>query len=462
VASLTTRAARTLVAVLGGALFLAVVAGVTLVVLGAGGRGRPANVILISIDTLRADHLGCYGYRVATSPAIDRFAGEAVLFETAVAQAPSTEPSHASIFTSLLPSHHGAYFSMKAPLHPDNVTMAEILRGQGLATKSVNDGAQVQAKWGFDQGFDEYTTLPGPPTEYTFRRTVEHAVAWLEAHGDERFFLFLHTYEPHHPYTPGQRFYELVGHTNESDLPAEISKQLLEELNRRFDTLTAAEKRHIVAAYDAEIRSMDEAFGRLVAELERLGLYESTLIVFTSDHGEELGERDRMGWHSHALFDEQLLVPLIVRLPGGRHAGRRVATQVRSIDILPTVLDVLGVPPLAVFEGETLMPLVRGEPGADRPAVSQRDVATPRGPISLRTGRWKLYDRTQLRRLLLFDVEQDPGELHNLVRDEPTRVRELGGEIEELLAGRPDGRYRGRVEIDEDLRRRLEELGYLK
>jgi arylsulfatase A-like enzyme len=281
-------------------------------------------------------------------------------------------------------------------------------------------------------------------------------------HRDERFFLFLHTYEPHHPYTPEPRFYEAIGHRNESDLPDGISKQLLERLNRRFRTLTGEEKRHVIAAYDAEIRSMDEAFAGLLAGLERLDLGGETLVVFTSDHGEELGERERIGWHSHALFDEQIRVPLIIRWPGGDHAGHRVSAQVRSIDILPTICDVLGIEPLEVFEGRTLVPLARGEPGEHRPAVSQRDVPTPRGPASLRTGKWKWYERTQTRRRLLFDVEQDPGELSDLAPVMQQRMRELMLQLEELLASRPDGRYRGRIEIDEELRRRLEELGYLK
>jgi len=463
VATLTTRTARALVAVIGAALVAAVAIGATLIALDAAAPRHPGpNVILIVIDTLRADHLGCYGYPVATSPEVDRFAEDAVLFETTIAQAPSTEPSHASIFTSLLPSHHGAYFSTKTPLHDDHITMAELLSQRGYVTKSFNDGAQVQAKWGFDQGFDEYTTLPGPPTEYTFRRTVDHAVDWLESHRDERFFLFLHTYEPHHPYTPEPRFYDAIGHENRSALPDGISKQLLEALNRRFHSLNSADRDHVIAAYDAEVRSMDLAFATLVAELERLELYDGALIVFTSDHGEELGERDRMGWHSHALFDEQLLVPLIVRLPGGAQHGRRVSTQVRLIDILPTVLEVLGIPSLEVFEGRTLMPLALGQPGVHRPAVSQRDVRSPRGPTSLRTGKWKWYERTQLRRQLLFDLEQDPGEHSDLARQQPQRMRSLMQQLEELLASRPDGRYRGEIEIDDELRQRLEELGYLK
>jgi arylsulfatase A-like enzyme len=461
VASLTTHTERILIAVLGAALAVGVTVGATLIAVDDGEPAEP-NVILISIDTLRADHLGCYGYPIATSPAVDRFAEDAVLFEMTIAHAPSTEPSHASIFTSLLPIHHGAYFSLKAPLHDDHVTMAEILKQHGFVTKSFNDGAQVQAKWGFDQGFDEYTTLPGPPTEYTFRRTVEHTVAWLEDHRSERFFLFLHTYEPHHPYTPEARYYEAIGHVNRSELPTAISKQLLEELNRRFPTLGEEDKRHVIAGYDAEIRSMDDAFDTLISELARLDLYDDTLIVFTSDHGEELGERDRMGWHSHALFDEQLRVPLIVRLPGGRHAGRRVAAQVRSIDILPTVLDVLEIPLLEVFEGSTLMPLVRQPSGASRPAVSQRDVREPRGPVSLRTGDWKYYERTQIRRRLLFDVVRDPGERRDLAQQEPQRMRDLMEQLEGLLGDRPDGRYRGEIEIDDQLRRVLEELGYLK
>jgi arylsulfatase A-like enzyme len=459
----STRAQRAVTVIVGGLLVGLVILAATLAVRQPSGYKRPgASVILISIDTLRADHLGCYGYEVETSPAVDRFARDAVLFEMPIAQAPSTEPSHASIFTSLIPSHHGAYFSRKVPLSDELVTMAEIFQQHGYRTKSFNDGAQVSAKWGFDQGFDEYTTLPGPPTEYKFRRTVKEALGWLTAHRDDRFFLFLHTYEPHHPYSPAPRYFELIGHEYRGALPREISKRLLERLNRDLAALSAEDVRHVVAAYDAEIRSMDEAFDDLLRGLDDLGLREDVLIVFTSDHGEELGERERIGWHSHALFDEQIHVPLIISLPRSRIRGVRVASQVRSIDILPTVLDVVDIAPLEVFEGQTLIPFLDQGGGGPLPAVSQRDVFEPRGPVSLRTGRWKYYDRSLIRRRLLFDVGDDPGELRDLSREDPERVIELRRELEQLLGQRPTAPRGEPVEIDAALKRKLEALGYIK
>jgi choline-sulfatase len=207
---------------------------------------------------------------------------------------------------------------------------------------------------------------------------------------------------------------------------------------------------------------MDEAFGDLLRGLVELGIADELLLIFTSDHGEELGERDRMGWHSHALFDEQLRVPLLVSFPGRRFAGARVRWQVRGIDLLPTVLDVLGAPSPPAAEGASLLPLLRGEERSHRPAVSQRDVAQIPAPVSLRTGAWKYYARTQRRQVLLYDLADDPGETRDRAADDPQRLTRLKGELVELLRRRPDARIGRRVDLDPALEEQLRQLGYLE
>ena len=422
------------------------------------------NLLLISIDTLRADHLGSYGYSVDTSPILDAFAKkQAILFETVVAAAPSTTPSHASIFTSLLPVHHGAFFSRRVPLPPEHVTMAEILKGEGYRTVSINDGGQMDAMWGLSQGFDEYVTLPGVSIKAKFARNVKRVFRWLDDNAEAKtpWFMFLHTYETHHPYNPDAEFYNAIGHKYSGALPDAIDKTLLQEINNEQLSVDEEDKRHIIAAYDAEIRSMDDAFGVLLSGLADRDLMENTIIVFTSDHGEELGEHGMMGWHSHALWDEQLLVPLLIGLPDGSGAGARISDQVRGIDMLPTVLELLSIEPLPHAEGRSIMPLVRGEHDEPRPAVSQRDTVSTPVPTTLRIGTRKAYWRQGEETPLVFDLGTDPAEKNDLFESDEEAATELRTMLDALITARPQAFTETEVELNGTVKAQLESLGYI-
>jgi len=424
--------------------------------------GRPdCNVILISIDTLRSDHLGCYGYQRDTSPVIDRFSGDAITFLSTFAQAPSTTMSHASIFTSLLPSHHGAFYSCRTPIPDHQVTMAEMLQQDGYHTASINDGGQIAARFGFDQGFDNYTSIKhGAPGHSNFIHTARRAIDWLRNRDDDRFFLFLHTYHTHHPYTPPKRFVETMDEGYRGKLPDKISLELLRQVKRGDRQLTRSDKQHIVTLYDAEIRQMDVGFGLIVDELKKLGLYDDMVLILTSDHGEEFGEHGVMGWHSHTLYDELLSVPLIIKLPGNDFAGTRVTTPVRSIDILPTLLDCLDIPPLAVFEGRSLMDLARGRRESPRPVVARQDHRNPT-PVILRSGRWKYYHRPGAHKpRILFDLQQDPGETRNAGVEHPEVIDELEQQLADILARRPTVTTGEEVRLPGELEDQLRALGY--
>jgi arylsulfatase A-like enzyme len=421
-------------------------------------RKAPAadwNLLLISVDTLRPDHLSAYGYARETSPHLDALAADGVLFLSAIAQAPSTLPSHASLLTSLVPAHHGASLKAERAL-PDGVTtLAEVLRERGYATVAFHGGGQVAAEFGLAQGFDTYQAVEG-----RFAQTVAAARGWLEASAGRPFFLFLHTYETHAPYRPELRHLDLFDDGYAGDLPDWIGlEEHLMPINgfagpRR--ALGPADLAHVVDVYDAGIRSMDEALGELVAFLRETGLYERTLIVLTSDHGEELGERGFVGWHAHTLFDELLRVPLVVKLPGSALAGARVARQVRSLDIAPSVLDVLRIPAPEPFEGISLFdPRAAGdavselawsqtEPGARAPAAT-----------SLRTSRWKLYGSR------LYDLRADPGERTDVARRRSQLARRLSARRDEIAAeaAAPAARTAG---LSEATRERLRELGYVE
>ncbi len=382
------------------------------------------NVILISIDTLRPDHLGCYGYEAPTSPNIDRLCEDSVTFGQVIAQAPSTLHSHASILTSLIPHHHQATWGGKTRLPEAATTLAEVLSEEGYSTAAFTGGGQMDRIFGLDQGFDSYTQ----PGENRFMGTVRRAIQWLEENPSRPFFLFLHSYEVHHPYEPTPEYLALFEQDYQGSLPPQIDIDLLRQINKKELEINSSDLAHIVSAYDAEIRSMDDALGVLVETLRRQDLYDETMIIFTSDHGEEFGEHGVVGWHSHSLYDELLRVPLIIKMPGARSAGARVDSQVRSIDIAPTVLSTLELPIPEDFEGVAVAELGNDADFVELETVSRMDRAPGRDISSFRTQDWKLVRKS------LYDLEEDPREQWDLALSRRDVAEELQRRLDEAIA----------------------------
>lgn len=439
------------------------------------------TVILISIDTLRPDRLGCYGAVKPTSPNLDRFREQAVLFACAIAQAPSTLPSHATMLTSLLPEHHGAFFSRRSPLPGDPPTVATVLAAAGYRTAAFTGGGQIAPEFGLDRGFEVYGVNEGGDD---FASAVRAGLDWLDQDPERPAFLFLHTYEVHHPYTPDAELLPMFDDDYAGPLPDEISKALLDSINRGDVAIDERDLEHILAAYDAEIRSVDEAFGELLSGLDALGLADNTLLIFTSDHGEEFGEHGVVGWHSHTLFDELLRVPLLIRFPDGRGAGATVADQVRLLDLAPTVTSVVGIDARAAFEGVDLQRVLEGKV-TPLPALSQLDLPVGERVISMRTLNWKLYPRaafdgdpfadgkpplwTRIRNryrqwrhpYVLFDLADDPGERDDVLAENFWNSTGLEKLITRLSAQRPLPPPVPTVTVEDATAERLEALGYV-
>ncbi|HVQ30562.1 MAG TPA: sulfatase-like hydrolase/transferase, partial [Vicinamibacteria bacterium] len=237
-------------------------------------------------------------------------------------------------------------------------------------------------------------------------------------------------------------------------LPDRITVDLLRQIDRGTVRVEDRDRQHLIDAYDAEIRSMDRAFGVFVSFLKEKGLYDPALIVVTSDHGEEFGEHGRLGWHSHSLFDELLRVPLLVKLPASRLAGTSVADQVRGIDVAPTVLSALGLGLPSAFEGHSA--LDEGARRGDANEVwSSRDVTTPHSVVSLRTPEWKLFDGR------LYSLADDPGEQHDVAKAHEDVARRLGARRKALATERPRPAPRSAAP-DDALRERLRSLGYVE
>jgi len=443
--------------------------------------GDASTVILVSIDTLRPDRLGCYGNRQPTSPNIDRFAGESVLFTEAIAQAPSTLPSHATMFTSLLPAHHGAFFSRRTPLPASIPTLATELQAAGYRTAAFTGGGQIAPEFGLDRGFGTYGVNVGGSD---FSSAVRAGLGWLGEDPGHPAFLFLHTYEVHHPFTPKPELLAVFDDGYDGELPAEISKDLLTQVNTDETVITDRDLAHIVAAYDAEIRSVDDAFGIFLIGLGELGLLEGSIVIFTSDHGEEFGEHGVVGWHSHTLYDELLRVPLMIRFPGGRQGGLTIDRQVRLLDLAPTVLAAVGVAAPPAFEGVDLARVIGGL-ATPLPALSQLDLPLGEVELSLRTKRWKLYPRRafagdpfaespppvalRVRNLIkrwrrpfaLFDLQTDPGEHRDVVDGHPQVAGSLSRTMNLMAGARPHPAPEPTVIVDVATEERLRALGYV-
>ena len=357
------------------------------------GRPRPPSVVLIMIDTLRADRLSLYGHRRTTSPNLDRWARDnAVVFENAFAPSPWTLPSHASLFTGLDAVRHGV--NQGYPLPPTFPTLSEAFRRAGYATVGVTGGVYLTPEFGFDRGFDSFVAWRGEE-EGELRAGLERALARLDELGSRPFFLFFHTYEVHAPFRPREPYYSAFGGRSPVGpttlLPAALPPcaddgyQVRQRPERDGAEVSADDIRTLRQLYDAGVAYTDAHLGRL---LERVrALRPPPIVVVTSDHGEALGERGLAG-HAY-LYDFNLRVPLVVSAPG--LPPGRVTSQVRLIDLPPTLTDLAGLPPLRDIDGTSLRPLLtgRGE-SAGRDAWSY--AASTNQGVALRVdGRWAYF-----------------------------------------------------------------------
>lgn len=416
------------------------------------GGGRP-NVLIYLVDTLRADRLGCYGYGRPVSPHLDAFAGGAVLFERAVAQSPWTRPSIASILTGLLPTAHGVQ-TLDDRLPESARTLPEILREAGYQTAALSTNQHVATGTGLAQGFDDFFL----DEEHHAEPVVRSAVAWLDRRADKErpFFLYVHTLDPHAPYQPPapwrRRFAPGVR-------PEAGSREDLDRLYRSRGAERAARIAEVSRLYDAEIAAGDEAFGHLLAALRERGLYDDTLIVFVSDHGEELGERGNLG-HGHTLYQEVLSIPLVVKPARAASPGGRSSRLAQHVDLLPTVLAAAGLPLPSGLAGSDL--LAPPPPGERQPiALSHLRYGDAFG-MSATTVPWKLivpWSRKLGEGPELYDLRTDPGERQNLDRAHPVPAGVLATRIRaEERRGR--GVIPERAVLGEEEKKALQALGY--
>jgi len=433
--------------------------------------GRP-SIILVSIDTLRADRLGAYGSDRGLTPHLDALAREGAVFEQASSAAPWTLPSHVSLFTSMLPfDHHVRWTSTH--IDPVRSMLAERFRDAGYRTAAFTGAGYVDSSFGFDQGFDVYENHrevdEGGPA-----RISDHALAWAKEQGSAPFFLFVHTYEVHSPFTH-------TDHAPRDDagrLRAPFTNKEVEEVHQEHLVLTPAERRYVTGLYDSDVASADAVIGSLLEALRREGILDRAILVILSDHGEDLWDHDAR-WspgHGHTLYQELLHVPLIVRAPGFVPAGARIRTPVSLLDVAPTLLEMTGLPPEPDHRGRSLDTTLRSgrepEPkpvwsesvefGPDRFALREGDrkmIRTPR-PATVHSGA-----RLAAAPLEVFDLATDPGEARDLSKSltapEVRMAVDLGHRAERALHARSD-EVADAHDLPENLQEQLRALGYAK
>ncbi|MCP4656238.1 MAG: sulfatase-like hydrolase/transferase [bacterium] len=397
------------------------------------------NVILITIDTLRADRLSCYGSTRVVTPHLDALAREGVRFTNAATTVPFTLPAHSSIMTGAYPPRHGVRENVGYFLKEGTPTVAEALRAGGRATAGFVSAFVLDSRWGIARGFDHYfddfelRDMETPNLSSVQRSgdvTVAAAVRWLDQRPRAPFFLWLHLYDPHDPYTPPEPY----------------------------------KSRYPDHPYDAEVAYTDALVGDFRAALEVRGILDRSLVILTADHGEGLGDHDEY-FHGFYVYESTVHVPLIVRLPSPAQAGRVVDRAVSHVDLLPTILEAVRVPIPPGAQGVSLWPLILGREGwPERVVYSESFYPLLHygwAPLrSVRSGRYKLID---VPRPELYDLDRDRGEEHDLVAGEPRAFRDL---MRRLLALREEMERDApaaaeQPELDEKTVERLRALGYL-
>jgi arylsulfatase A-like enzyme len=423
-------------------------------------KPKVQKVILISIDTLRPDYLGIYNPEMKTSPNIDQFASDSVVFDNSTAQGPSTAISHKSILYSVYPSIHKT--TKETVPTEENRSPLELLQAKGFKTAAFVGGGQLARKFGFAKGFDSYWEAAGKGKRSkgpSHLQSIENStIDWLNQNHQDNFFLFVHTYEVHCPYTPPDEYGQKFAGWYEGSLnPA---GKCGDTYYNKQD-VSADEVRYIRDLYAGSVNYVDDFLGRLFAALKKLGIYDDTLIILLSDHGESLGERRYIGHNQ--LYEVQLKIPLIMRLPG--YNSKRIEDPVLSIDVMPTVFEALGLRPPFPFQGRSLLPVIAGRSRIEPDRVQ---IAEQNTRMRVRQGDWVcIFSHSDGQKEELYNLSDDPEQRKDLARDHPEKVKELKQLYTRMLDSSKDLSAKfvlGKTstpELDEATKEQLEALGYV-
>ncbi len=398
---------------------------------------RGYNVLIITTDTTRADHIGCYGNKRIKTPVIDGLARDGILFTQALTPSPSTLPAHTALLTGLYPVHHGARANGTFRVRPEVTTMAEHLKSKGYATGAVISAFVLDSRFGLDQGFDFYDddlTIGMKYGPQMFREraaelTNEPATKWLREHADRPFFLWVHYFDPHAVYLPPEPF----------------------------------RSQYATALYDGEIAYVDSQIGVLLTQLEDLGVRDKTLLIYTADHGEGLGEHGEQT-HSLLVYDATLHVPMIFHAPAGLPKGKVLHRQTSLVDVVPTILGLLGEEIPEEIDGKNLC--LAPTPDDQPVLIETISTMTMHGWAPLLGVRRDDFKYILAPTPELYDLHRDPHELHNIHDQQPSVAQELSNRLVDWLGDDPYLATRKAVEVsslsvDDETIRNLAALGYI-
>lgn len=400
------------------------------------------NVILLTLDTLRADHLACYGYPDVRTPNLDSLARKGVLFEQAATNSPLTLPAHCSILTGMYPTYHGVRINGNTALNDEQMTIAEVLSAQDYQCGAFIGAFVLDGRWGLKQGFQHYDDqfdlkkykhIDLGAVQRPGNEVIDAALDWLEEQKSTPFFAWIHLYDPHTPYEPPEPYLSEYG------------------------------PRGLAGLYDGEIAFMDEQIGRCLSWLEDNGLDESTILILVGDHGEGLGSHGE-GTHGYFIYDYAVHVPLIIVTPFEGLRGVRVSSQVRIVDIFPTLMEIAAVIPPAETHGRSLLPLMF-RPQKKEDGFAYAESMSPNLQFgwssihSLRTTQYKYIDTPKAE---LYDLTRDPGEHTNLLRQYPDIAREMKDTLDRLMEETSRGAPTPQAaNLDKETIEKLSALGYI-
>ena len=427
------------------------------------------NVILIVIDTQRADHLSCYGYKRNTSPTLAKFAEKGILFENAISQSSWTWPATASILTGLYPYTHGIINDESSFMVNSIVTLAEILQENHLTTFAISGNPLISKDKNFDQGFETFVEMPWTRAEHLNHRFEK----WLDRNNKLQFFAYLHYMDPHDPYHAPGDFYDMFDPDYRGKYNFDKGNDVSSAVNPLWKAInygqgdaeyTERDIEHLAALYDGEIRYSDSQFALLLDALKKQNVLDKTIIIITSDHGEEFLEHGKLK-HGIHLYDETIKVPLIIWGPEMTEA-KRIKEQVETLDIYATLCTMLGIDIPEHIQGESLLPGNDAKSGSSY-AYSQTEHAFIFGKgaatkNSVRTIDWKLIHTPSKNEYELYALRKDRGEKDNLFGNH-SMGKELKHKLEEWLKKKKTSDLTGvRKGIDEETMKKLRSLGYIR
>jgi arylsulfatase A-like enzyme len=417
------------------------------------------NLILISIDTLRADHLGCYGYGRPTSPALDKLASEGVLFQNVTASSPWTLPSHGSMLTGYYPGRLGLN-SYESMLPSDVTTLASILSEQGFATSAIVSCFFTRQKYGFDKGFNNFVFLgEDVKKKEAASSIIELATQWIKDHCNKQFILFLHFFDVHSDYSPMEKYKkQFVGPYKGR---ANGSTGFLYKVRTGEISLNENDVQHIIDLYDAEIKQLDDRLKGLFDFLRKQGILENSYIIVTSDHGEEFLDHGGT-MHGRTHYQELLHVPLIIYGPKIPRAIK-INTVISLVDIMPTALNLLGISIPAGLDGISLCPLWKmpdTEP-AERFIFSEADHGNEQDNIkrAVRYGDYKLHYDLLSKTYELYNIATDPSERNNIASEQTDLVDLMFKELKGFMQHRKQNAEK--TPLSEGEFEKLKSLGYM-